>query len=121
MRSSSIAKSLTLFGALALTLITMVFVFSEPVMAQATTGRLTGTVVDPNGGVVAGTTITAKNDATGAEKQFTTGTDGGFVLTDLPPGKYTVTATPTSGFSTKVITGVNVKVGEATDLKVGLE
>ena len=121
MKSSPIAKTLTLFGALALALITMVFAFSGPVMAQATTGRLTGTVVDPNGGVIGGTTVTVKNDATGAEKQFTTGTDGSFVISDLQPGKYTVTATPTSGFSTKVVTGVNIKVGEVTDLKVALD
>ena len=121
MKSSPIAKTLTPFGALALALITMVFAFSGPVMAQATKGRLTGTVVDPNGGVIGGTTVTVKNDATGAEKQFTTGTDGGFVISDLQPGKYTVTATPTTGFSTKVITGVNIKVGETTDLKVALD
>jgi len=110
-----------MFTAFALSLIAMVFLFSAPVMAQATTGRLTGTVVDPNGGVVAGTTVTAKNDATGAEKQFTTGADGGFVISELQPGKYTVSAAPASGFSTKVLTGVDVKVGEATDLKVALE
>jgi hypothetical protein len=115
------AKSLVFFSALVLSLVAMLFLVSEPAMAQATTGRLTGTVVDPNGGIVAGTTVTAKNDATGAEKQFTTGTDGSFVISELQPGKYTVTAAPTTGFSTKVLTGVDVKVGEATDLKVALE
>src|SRR5258708_2032217 len=121
MRTSHFARSLAMFTAFALSLIAIVFLFSAPVMAQATTGRLTGTVVDPNGGVVAGTTVTAKNDATGAEKQFTTGADGGFVISELQPGKYTVSAAPASGFSTKVLTGVDVKVGEATDLKVALE
>ena len=121
MRTSHFAKSLAIFTAFALSVIAIVFLFSAPVMAQATTGRLTGTVVDPNGGVVAGTTVTAKNDATGAEKQFTTDAGGNFVISELQPGKYTVTATPGSGFSTKVLTGVNVKVGEATDLKVALE
>jgi len=99
----------------------MVFLFSVPVMAQATTGKLTGTVADPNGGVVAGATVSAKNDATGTEKHFTTGGDGIFEISDLQPGKYTVTITPTSGFSTKVLTGVDVKVGGITDLKVALE
>ena len=121
MRTSHFARSLAMFTAFALSLIAMVFLFSASVMAQATTGRLTGTVVDPNGGVVAGTTVTAKNAATGVEKQFVTGTDGGFVISELQPGKYTVTAAPTSGFSTKVLTGVDVKVGEATDLKIALE
>jgi hypothetical protein len=121
MRSSPIAKWLAPIAAFSLSLITMVFLFSAPVMAQATTGKLTGTVADPNGGVIAGATVTAKNDATGIEKRFTTGGDGGFEISDLQPGKYTVTVTPTSGFSTKVLTGVDVKVGGITDLKVALE
>jgi len=104
-----------------LSLIAMIFVFSEPAMAQATTGTLKGTVVDPNGGIITGATVTTKNDTTGVEKQFTTGGDGLFVITDLLPGKYTVTVAPTSGFSTKVLNGVDIKVGEATDLKVALE
>ncbi len=57
MRTSHFARSLALFTVFALSLIAIVFLFSAPVMAQATTGRLTGTVVDPNGGVVAGTTV----------------------------------------------------------------
>ncbi len=121
MRNSRFTKSLALTGALMLSLIAMIFVFSEPAMAQATTGTLKGTVVDPNGGIITGATVTTKNDTTGVEKQFTTGGDGLFVITDLLPGKYTVTVAPTSGFSTKVLNGVDIKVGEATDLKVALE
>jgi len=121
MRSSPVVKPVALFIALAVSLITMVFIFTEPVMAQATTGKLTGTVVDPNGGVIAGATVTAKSDATGVEKRFVVGDDGNFVIPDLQPGKYTVSVAPTSGFSTKVLTGVDVKVGETTDLKVALE
>src|SRR6266568_1337539 len=90
MRNSRFTKSLALTGALMLSLIAMIFVFSEPAMAQATTGTLKGTVVDPNGGIITGATVTTKNDTTGVEKQFTTGGDGLFVITDLLPGKYTV-------------------------------
>src|SRR6266496_1005435 len=90
MRNSRFTKSLALTGALMLSLIAMIFVFSEPAMAQATTGTLKGTVVDPNGGIITGATVTTKNDTTGVEKQFTTGGDGLFVITDLLPGKYTI-------------------------------
>jgi hypothetical protein len=89
-------------------------------MAQATTGSITGSVTDPNGGVIPGATVTAKNEATGIEKQLTTGGDGSFVIPELQPGKYTLTVAPTSGFSTKVLTGVDVKIGSSTDLKVAL-
>src|SRR5882672_6967007 len=121
MKSSSLARSLAHITAFSLSLITMVFLFSAPVMGQATTGRITGSVADPNGGLIGGATVTAKNDATGIEKQFTTGSDGLFDIGDLQPGKYTVTVTPTSGFSTKVLTGVDVKVGVSTNLTVALE
>ena len=123
MRSSPIARSLALITAFSLSLIMMVFVFSAPVMAQATTGSVAGTVTDPNGGVVPGATVTVKSDATGEQKQFVTTGDGIFNMTDLKPGKYTLTVAPPSaaGFSTKVLTGVDVKVGQPTDLKVSLE
>src|SRR5260221_2758524 len=103
MRTSHFARSLAMFTAFALSLIAMVFLFSAPVMAQATTGRLTGTVGDPNGGVVAATTVTAKNDAPGAEKQFNTGADGAFVISDFTPGTYMGTRTPASGLSTQTL------------------
>ncbi len=121
MKTSHIAKMLASLAAFVFSLIIMIFLFSMPVMAQATTGKLTGHVTDPLGASVAGANITAKNDATGAEKQFTTDDNGLFVIENLAPGKYTVTVAPTTGFSTKVLTGVDVRIGDVTDLKVALE
>lgn len=120
MRNPPIAKLLALLGALAMSL-TIIFVFSEPVMAQATTGTLKGTVTDPNGQIVSGATVTVRNDATGTEASYVTGGEGSFTVPSLPPGKYTVTVAPTSGFSRKIITGVDVRIGTDTDLKIGLE
>jgi outer membrane receptor protein involved in Fe transport len=121
MRSSAKAKSLALFGAFALSLITMIFLFNEPVMAQATTGTLKGTVVDPNGGIVAGATVTARNEATGIEVTSTSNSDGAFTFSNLLPGKYRVTVATSSGFKTKQVTGIDVKLGTETDIKVSLE
>ena len=73
MRSSPTKKQWTSFVTLTLFLTTLVFVFSTSAMAQATTGNLKGTVVDPNGQVVSGATVTAKNEA----KNQTT---GGFAI-----------------------------------------
>jgi outer membrane receptor protein involved in Fe transport len=120
MKSSPTAKSLALIAAFALSLIAMVFVFSEPVMAQATTGTLKGKVVDPNGGAVAGATVTARNEATGVEFTSTSNSDGAFSFSSLLPGKYTVKVAPTGGFSTKSVTGVDIRLGSDTDLKVDL-
>jgi outer membrane receptor protein involved in Fe transport len=122
MRSSTTARSLASLAAFSLALVTMVFLFSEPVMAQATSGTLRGSVVDPNGGVIAGATVTVKNEATGIEgSSTTTSGDGIFVVTNLFPGKYSVTIAPTSGFSSKVTTGVDVRLAETTEIRITLD
>ena len=42
-------------------------------------------------------------------------------MTNLLPGKYSVTVAPTSGFSSKVTTGVDVRVAETTEIRVTLD
>ncbi|HJZ80111.1 MAG TPA: TonB-dependent receptor, partial [Pyrinomonadaceae bacterium] len=121
MRSSPTAKPFALFTAFTLTLIAMIFVFNQPVMGQATTGVLKGTVLDPNGAAVAGAAVTVKNEGTGIESSTTSNADGGFTVTSLLPGKYNVTVAPASGFKTKSVTGVDVRLGVDTDIKVQLD
>lgn len=120
MRSSPWAKSFAVFAAYALSLITMIFFFSVPVLAQATTGTIKGTVVDPNGAVIAGASVTVKNEATGVEEVTSTSGEGNFTVSNLLPGKYTVTVAPPSGFSTKAVTGVDVRIATDTDIKIEL-
>jgi hypothetical protein len=87
---------------------------------QATTGTLRGTVTDPNGGVVAGATVTAKNQASGVvSNNFTTNGEGIFEIPNLLPGKYTVTVEQT-GFSKKSVTDVTVGLGAVVELPVAL-
>jgi hypothetical protein len=66
---------------------------------DATLAGVFGRVTDPTGAVVAGATITLR-DASGKTRQTTTGRDGSFNLTELPAGRYDLTATAT-GFKTK--------------------
>ena len=65
----------------------------------ATLAGVSGRVTDPTGAVVAGATITLR-DESGKTRQTTTGTDGSFHLTELPAGRYDLMATAT-GFKTK--------------------
>src|ERR1700682_1210601 len=99
---------------------TLVLVSSLAAFGQATTGTLRGTVTDPNGGVVAGATVTAKHQSTGNTTPATTNGEGGYVLSNLAPGAYTVTVEATSGFSKKAVTDVNVPIGTTTDLAIAL-
>jgi len=98
----------------------LVSVTSLPAFGQAITGTLRGTVTDPNGGVIAGATVTAKHQGTGVTSPTTTSGEGLYVLSNLPPGTYTITVEPTGGFSKKAITDVNVPIGQTTDLSITL-
>jgi hypothetical protein len=97
----------------------LVLVSSISAFAQATTGTLRGTVVDPNGGVVAAATVTAKNEGTGVTSPSTTNDEGVYSIPNLIPGTYTVTA-ESSGFSKKVVTDVKVSLGDVTGLDIAL-
>jgi len=94
--------------------------FSVRVMAQATTGSLSGTVTDAQGGVIAGATVTVKSEGTGTSSTVTTTGDGTFVVAALQPGSYTVTVEGT-GFKRSVSTGVVVKIGIVNPVAVVLE
>ena len=88
--------------------------------SQANAADLTGTVVDPNGAVVAGATVTARNTGTGIERTTTSGDDGTYSLIGLPPGEYDVTAEAAT-FKRVTITGVRLTVGQAAELRIPME
>ena len=60
---------------LAVALVALAAVYS-PAWAQIETGRISGTVSDPQGGVVPGVTVTAKSVNTGFTRETVTDTDG---------------------------------------------
>jgi len=62
-------------------------------------GTVTGTVVDPNGAVITGATVTIQNSVTGYRRTATTDTDGAFRFADVPPNNYQLSVSA-SGFST---------------------
>ena len=68
------------------------------VAVSGTLAGVSGRITDQSGAVVEGATVTLR-DANGKTRQTTTGTDGSFHLTELPAGRYEVTATA-SGFKT---------------------
>src|SRR5712692_1646725 len=89
-------------------------------MSQSTTtGAINGTVMNPNKEVVAGATINVKNNGTNKEATATTDDNGGFKITNLDPGSYTVTVNA-SGFAPFTNGGIVVEVGRSTPMDVGL-
>lgn len=77
---------------------------------EAINGSIRGRVVDPNGAVVPDATVTAKNEATGYTRSGASGTDGYYVLAELPLGSYTVTIEK-AGFATMNFPGVVLQAG----------
>src|SRR5688572_10873317 len=64
----------------------------SPLAAQTNVGQISGTVTDASKGVLPGVSVTATNDETQASRAVVTDERGGFVITNLLPGRYTVTA-----------------------------
>jgi len=120
MKSSPIARTMMLCAAFSFALIMMVFTFSSPVMAQATTGSLKGVVADQNGAAVPNATVTAKSEETGTSATTTTGGDGLYEFPSLKPGKYTVSVEATN-FKRTEHTGVDVKIGVVNPLDLALQ
>jgi outer membrane receptor protein involved in Fe transport len=88
-------------------------------VAQSTTqGAISGTVKDPQGGVVPNASVTVKNNETNKEVTATTDDDGVFKTVNLDPGTYAVTV---SAANFAQFTGnAVVEVGRATSLTIDL-
>lgn len=100
--------------------VTLIFAASAFAQAQASTADLTGTVVDPNGAVVQGATVTAKNSATGISRSVQVNDAGEYQIIGLPPGDYEITAEAPS-FKKTVISPVKLTVGQSAALQISLE
>jgi hypothetical protein len=72
--------------------------------AQSTSGRISGTVADSQGGVLPGATVTVVQEGTGLSRSATTDNDGAYVFVSLPVGTYSVTA-ELGGFQKAVKSG----------------
>jgi hypothetical protein len=62
----------------------------RPATGQAVTGTIAGTVVDPQGQVIPGATVTVTNEANNDARLAVTDVRGDFQVTNLQPGQYTV-------------------------------
>ncbi|HEV2861384.1 MAG TPA: TonB-dependent receptor [Pyrinomonadaceae bacterium] len=93
--------------------------FNASAQSQATSGDIDGRVLDPNGAVVKGANVTARNNATGLERSATTDDEGSFRIILLPPGTYSVSAAA-AGFTTREVADVQVTVGSRTTLDIPL-
>jgi hypothetical protein len=62
--------------------------------AQSDLGKISGFIKDPSGATIANAKVTVRNN-TGVERQTTTNDSGYYVVTNVPPGLYTMVAEAT--------------------------
>src|SRR5215208_252236 len=89
-------------------------------MAQSSTSSVTGTVVDPQGNVIPGATVTLTNAQKNFTRTQTTTDNGSFAFSLIPPGQYQVDA-EAKGFKKGVLTDLSAQVAKPTTVTIQLE
>ncbi|MBO0862074.1 MAG: TonB-dependent receptor [Chloracidobacterium sp.] len=75
------------------------------IIAQTTSGSITGTITDPNQAAISGATVKVTEESKSFTLSATTDGDGRFVFPQVPPGKYKMTI-EASGFKKLERTGI---------------
>jgi outer membrane receptor protein involved in Fe transport len=97
-----------------------VLCFTTLVSAQQTTGTLIGKIVDEQGAVIPGATVSATNPATGFNRTAVSDAEGIYRLNALPVGQYDLAA-ELSGFAGVERKGVIVTVGQTITIDFALK
>jgi hypothetical protein len=92
-----------------LSLIMFVSLFAGSLLAQDTTGTITGTVADSSGAVIPEVAIKLTSPQTGYTRQLQSSHDGEYKFTLVPIGFYSVTAEKV-GFGAKKVDNVRVEI-----------
>ena len=93
-----------------------VFALAAPAAAQLTTGTVSGTVRDPQGGIIPGATVTLISERRGTHlPDAITNADGDFVFANVPPDTYTLQIMM-EGFKALRRGGIAVSAGDRVGL-----
>jgi hypothetical protein len=95
----------------------LILIGANPTFGQASS--VSGTVLDPQGNVVSGATITATNVVTGATRTATSSKEGTFQIPQLPPGTYRI-RTEAAGFKGVVFEDIQVLVSTPLTVNINL-
>lgn len=87
--------------------------------SQVAGGTIRGSVTDSSGAVIPNAHVIIVNDATHVEQTANTNGAGIYIVPDLAPGTYSITASA-SGFSTVEQTGASLTVGAVLVINVAL-
>ncbi len=88
----------------------VLFINTAP--GQSANGTVSGIVLDPSGGVIAGADVLIVNDATAVQYPGKTNSEGYYVVPNIPPGTYRIQVSNT-GFKTIIKPDIVVHVEDA--------
>jgi outer membrane receptor protein involved in Fe transport len=91
-----------------------------PLLAQFDSAQINGTIRDQTGALIPNATVQIQNRDTGLVRQTVTNSTGIYVLSQIPPGVYKITAS-LAGFSSASRTGVELVVSQNTTLDFTLK
>ncbi len=94
--------------------------FAAPLLAQSSTGRISGTIRDASGAAVPGATISVAPQPSGSTRSVTSSADGSYTVADLTPGLYTVSA-DLLGFRRATRRDLSVAAGGTATVDLTLE
>ena len=92
----------------------------QTLVGQATTGSVSGRVVDPTGSVVHGAQISIKDVDTGIITTATTDSSGEFTGTALPPNHYTIIV-EAGGFATATVPSFELQIDQKARFNISLK
>lgn len=103
-----------------LVVMTLLCVVSAMAQSQANAADLNGYVRDPQGAVVVGANVTARNPATNFSRSVTTNEEGYYQILAVPPGEYEISV-EAPNYKKAVVPGYKLTVGARADLDITLE
>ena len=98
----------------------MLCLLPQPVLAQAVSGTILGTVKDSSGAAVAEAKVTLRNTDTGFVRTIVTGSDGNYTGPSLPVGPYAISAEK-PGFKAVTLSNVRLDVDQRLRMNLTLE
>src|SRR5215470_20101055 len=90
------------------------------ILAQVTTGTISGVAQDASGAVIPGVSVTVRNADTRTARTVITDERGRYIAPDLPLGNYEVEG-QLAGFQTEVRKGITLTVGREAVVNLALQ
>src|SRR6266542_2660512 len=97
-----------------------IFICASILAAQGFRATIVGRVTDDSGAVMPGTTVTVMNTGTNESRAVVVGADGEYLIPQLAPGEYTLTAEH-AGFNTAVQSGIVLETNQQARFDISLK